>query len=179
MKFQRIEPPHKLKSLVECYWIVTNCSMKYMLFLILAISSTGCIGQTETSANFKKLGWLTGTWNRTNISKPGKTAYEVWQKVGDQEIRGHGAVLQGQDIVFLQKFSILVKDNSIYYVADVPENKQPVYFKLMEITDSGFVCENPKHDFPKKITYQLYGVNLKAQISGNGKSFDYLFKRPE
>ena len=56
-------------------------------------------------------------------------------------------------------------------------NQKPVYFKLTEITDIGFVCENQEHDFPKKIAYQLDGKKLKAQISGNGKVIDYLFEK--
>lgn len=111
------------------------------------------------------------------MTKPGRTGYELWNKTGDQELHGHGGVLQGQDTLFIEKFSIVMKDNSIYYVADVPGNKQPVFFKMTSITNSGFVCENPEHDFPKKITYQLDGVNFKAQISGNGKSSDFFFTR--
>jgi hypothetical protein len=62
-------------------------------------------------------------------------------------------------------------------VADVPENKEPVYFKLTTITDHSFTCENPQHDFPKTISYIKDGIKLKATISGNGKSIEYLFDR--
>jgi hypothetical protein len=48
---------------------------------------------------------------------------------------------------------------------------------LTEITYTGFVCENPGHDFPKKISYHVEGHKLKAQISGDGKSVDYIFER--
>jgi hypothetical protein len=151
--------------------------MRYGLLFILAVCTAGCFGQNVISSNVKKLEWLTGTWNRTNMSKPNRTAYETWNKVSDNEIRGHGAILQGKDTVFIERFSILVKDNTLYYIADVPENKRLVYFKFTSISDFGFECENPGHDFPKKIVYQFDGDTLKAQISGNGKSIDYLFKR--
>lgn len=127
--------------------------------------------------DFTKLGWLEGTWTRTNITKPGRSAHERWEKSGEQELRGYGVNLQGPDTVFLEKITILIKDDIIYYVADVPQNQQPVYFKFTEITESGFVCENPDHDFPKKISYQLELDKLKAQISGNGKAIDYWFER--
>ncbi len=85
--------------------------------------------------------------------------------------------MQGKDTAFVEKITILIKENEIYYVANVPENKQPVYFKLIEINNTGFVCENPEHDFPNRISYQLSGTNLKAQTSGSDKSFEYLFQK--
>lgn len=149
--------------------------MRVILFIILFISITDCIAQDITLNDFKKLEWLIGKWDRTNLTKPGRTGYEVWNKTGEQEFRGHGGVLQGKDTLFVEKFSIVIKDNTIYYTADVPENKQPIYFKMTSVNDSGFVCENPEHDFPKKITYQLEDATLKAQISGNGKLSDFIF----
>lgn len=148
--------------------------MRYIFLVGLAALSITCLGQGD-NMDFKKFEWLTGTWNRTNISKPGRTAYEVWSKEDGGKLTCHGGILQGKDTIFVERFSILAKDNAIYYVADVPENKQVVYFKITEITDLGFVCENPEHDFPKKIEYKFHGGQLKAQISGNGKYVDYLF----
>jgi hypothetical protein len=154
--------------------------MKYVfliaLFFISLAPSTAQQTNTETISNFNKLSWLTGTWNRTN-TKPGRTAHERWEKTGNSEMQGWGVNLKGQDTLFVEKLKLVIKDNHIYYVADVPENKQPVYFKLIEITKESFVCENPDHDFPKKIAYVLEGTKLKATISGNGKAIDYLFER--
>jgi hypothetical protein len=87
--------------------------------------------------------------------------------------------MNGSDTSFVEKIRIVVKDNELNYVADVPENKEPIYFKFTELTATGFVCENPAHDFPKKISYQLDGKNLKATISGDGKSMDYLFVKKD
>jgi hypothetical protein len=72
---------------------------------------------------------------------------------------------------------LLVKDNSLYFVADVKENAAPVYFRVTSINEQGFTCENPKHDFPKKISYQLEGKKLKATISGDGREVSYYFDR--
>jgi hypothetical protein len=149
--------------------------MKIFLLILLFLATSQPQDQSQT--DFQKIEWLVGTWNRTNISKPGKTALERWEKTKPFELKGYGVTLQGTDTVFLEKITILVKDNSIYYVADVPENKQPVYFKFIKISNSGFECENPGHDFPKKITYQVDGNKLKAQISGNGKVIDYWFEK--
>ena len=85
--------------------------------------------------------------------------------------------MKGTDTVFVEKLQLIIKEDNIYYVSDVPENPKPVSFKLTEITESGFVFENLSHDFPKKISYQQNGKLLKATISGDGKSIDYFFLR--
>lgn len=90
-------------------------------------------------------------------------------------MKGKGATLQAADTVFVEKLKIVVKEDTLYYVADVPENKEPVLFKFTEITPTSFVCENPAHDFPKKIAYKLEGTKLTATISAGEKKMDFLF----
>lgn len=126
--------------------------------------------------DFKKLDWLEGTWIRSNI-KPGRTAHESWQKISPVEWKGSGVNMKGVDTAFIEKIKIVIKDENIYYVADIVENKEPVYFKLTAITENSFVCENLQHDFPKKIAYYKDNNKIKATISGDGKSIDYLFEK--
>ena len=126
--------------------------------------------------DFKKLDWLEGNWTRLDV-KPGRSAHESWQKISTTEWKGSGVNLKGADTAFIEKLKLVIQDDNIYYVADIAENKEPVYFKLTAITDDSFVCENPQHDFPKKIAYQKNGNKIKATISGDGKSIDYLFEK--
>ncbi|HWA35538.1 MAG TPA: DUF6265 family protein [Cyclobacteriaceae bacterium] len=152
---------------------------KIVPFLVFVLSHTTAFGQAplkNAEADFKKLSWLEGAWTRTN-SKPGRTGIEEWRHSGDHELIGRGITLKGADTAFVEKLKIVVKDNTLYYVADVPENKSVVYFKFTELTGNSFVCENPSHDFPKKIAYKLDGSKLTAVISGGDKSIPYTFER--
>lgn len=128
----------------------------------------------QSGADLKKLSWLEGKWERTN-SKPGKKGFEIWTKVSSSEWSGRGISLTGSDTTFVEKLKLVVKDGAAYYVADVPENKKEVLFRFTELTENGFVSENPAHDFPKKISYQKDGNKMKAVISGDGKSIEYHF----
>jgi len=130
----------------------------------------------DAKDEFMKLEWLIGTWNRTN-NKPGRTANERWEKIKDYELRGFGVSFKGSDTAYVEKIKIVMKNDTIYYVADVPENNTLVYFKMTMISEDGFVCENPRHDFPKKIAYHRKDQSLKAQISGDEKEIDYYFDR--
>jgi len=154
--------------------------MKKALWLV-SILFTVEIAQSQSSShkitdNFKKLDWLEGVWTRSNV-KPGRSAHESWQKISTTEWKGFGVNMKGTDTAFLEKLKIIIKEETIYYVADIAENKEPVYFKLTAISDNGFVCENLQHDFPKTIAYQKDGNKIKATISGDGKSIDYFFEK--
>ena len=145
--------------------------------IILCTSLYSAAQKNEAvTGNFKKLQWLAGEWNRTN-ARPGRSGLEKWVINSATEMQGWGITMKEKDTLLVEKAKLLVKDNDIYYVADVPENKEPVFFKLTSISEDGFVCENPLHDFPKIISYKREQGKLKATISGNGKSFDYLFEK--
>lgn len=145
--------------------------MKAIITIVLSLMSVSLLAQD----NIEKVDWLKGTWTRTN-SKPGRSGFEMWT-IKDNELIGRGVNMKGVDTAFVEKLKIVSKDGKLFYVADVPENKSEVWFEFTELTDKGFVCENQKHDFPKKISYKIDGENLKATISGNGKEIDYLFIR--
>lgn len=161
---------------LNCFDMLTRVLLIIVTFLPLASAAQNKDG---IKSEFEQLYWLNGIWRQTNINKPGKALVEQWTKSGDYEMKGQATTTQNGDTVYVERITLLIKDNSIYYVADVPQNKQPVYFKLTAITANGFVCENSEHDFPKKITYNLTGNQLKATISGNGKSFDYLYVKKD
>ena len=154
--------------------------MKKVILLSMVLASIEImyskLAAQPVNENFKKLDWLEGTWIRTNV-KPGRTAHEKWEKISSTEWRGWGINMNGSDTAFVEKLKLVVKNDKIYYVAEIVENKEPVYFQFTEITDTGFVCENPRHDFPKTISYHKEGSGIKATISGDGKSIDYLFEK--
>jgi Domain of unknown function (DUF6265) len=146
--------------------------MKKLTILLFAISLTSAYAQTD----LKNLEWLTGKWTRTN-AKPGRSGFEIWQKTSTTEMNGRGINLKGTDTTFVEKLKIIVKENAVFYVADVPQNKEPVLFKATSLTASSIVFENTQHDFPKKIAYEFDGQKLKATISGDGKAIDYWFEK--
>jgi hypothetical protein len=151
-----------------------------MRIMLLLLVSTGVFSQTakpNQNVSIEKLTWLEGTWNRTNV-RPGRSTHEYWQTKGGL-MEGLGVSMTGADTSFVEKLKIVSKEGELFYVADVPENNRLIYFKLTSFTETGFVCENPEHDFPKVISYQREGAKLKATVSGNGKTIDYYFEKME
>lgn len=146
--------------------------MKTIFLLIAIMAFAPAFAQNDIS----KVLWLTGTWTRTN-SKAGMSGVEIWVKKNDTEMIGRGISLKGTDTTFVEKLKIVSKDGKLFYVADVPENKSQTWFEFTSISERSFVCEDPTHDFPKKIVYELDGSNLKATISGNGREIGYIFRK--
>lgn len=152
--------------------------VRSLLFLLICyVGSVNAQQQSpELQSKFKLLKWLEGRWERTNV-KPGMKANEQWQVDAPYQLKGIGVTTKGQDTIFLEKIQIVIKEGNMYYVADVKENKAPVYFKFTSLTPHGFICENPEHDFPKKIVYESNGSKLVVTISDDSKSQNYLFTR--
>lgn len=148
------------------------------LYILLTVAVQSFSQQNASpTLDISRLSWLEGYWIRTNTPQSNRSAHEQWKKSNPYEFEGYGITLQGQDTVFLEMLKIIVKDEAVYYIVDTRENQEPVYFRFTEITESGFVCENPGHDFPKKIIYQLDGTQLKAQVSGNQVTIDFWFEK--
>lgn len=143
-----------------------------IIFLFIINKST-C---QQTITDLDKLSWLQGNWKRTN-AKAGRSGSEHWEKISAKEWKGTGITMKGIDTSVVEKMRLTLKDDGLYFVADVPGNNGSVFFKVTQLDEKGFTCENPVHDFPKKIEYSITGKLLKATISGNGKSIDYLFEK--
>ena len=145
-------------------------------FILLAIVFYSLKSYPQTANDFSKLKWLVGEWRRTNATA-GTSGSEKWVFISPGELQGWGITMKGSDTSFMEKTKLLIKQDHIYYAADVPGNNETIYFKLVSINENEFSCENATHDFPKKITYTRDGDFLKATISGNGKFIDYFFEK--
>lgn len=148
--------------------------------LILLLGILGVMSCTkkekETTTNLRKMSWLLGDWTRVN-NKPGRTGWESWAQVSESEWRGESGTLQGTDTVFHEVTRIIVENDKLYFIADVPENTSPVRFEITGVTDSSFTCENPKHDFPQKIFYHFDGTRIHARVSAGEEGIDFEFDR--
>ncbi len=153
--------------------------MKHVILLsafTVLCSTVHAQSDTSSQQKLKTMEWLLGDWVRSN-SKPGTAGFESWKKTGDQGWQGRGWSMKGADTTFVEVLRIITKDNKLYYVADVPENNKPVYFEITSVTQDSFTCENPSHDFPKKIYYHFDGTKIHARVSAGTQGIDFVFER--
>lgn len=148
-----------------------------LLFVVLLIgASSGRLKAEEATAQLSQMAWLAGTWQRVDLPE-GQSGYERWSYDSAQGFNGVGVSERGGKTVFEEKLRILLQDGAVYYVADVAENPQPVYFKLTELSEHGFAFENPAHDFPQKIAYKRHEQRLHVRVSAGDEATEFEFER--
>ncbi|WP_316749849.1 DUF6265 family protein [Pedobacter gandavensis] len=149
-------------------------TLKLLLFIPALLIINTSYAQESMPQKFKKLEWLIGKWERTN-AKAGESGQETWEKSANLKLTGKMVTLKGTSPIFAENMEFITRGKDIYYTAIAEGDKQPTYFKVTSLVKDGFTCENPEHDFPKKIIYKRKGKNLKAVISGGGKTIDFDF----
>lgn len=120
--------------------------------------------------------WLIGKWKQKK-----RDSYEVWTR-GSGNVLLNGVVYKitsSRDTVFTEEIKFHIKDDKYYYIPDVAGDKGPIPFTVSHFDETGFVAENPDHDFPKKIAYRYTKKEnrLIATISGDGKSIEFHFEK--
>ena len=109
---------------------------------------------------------------------------EEWKLVTDSLMEGRSDFIKGDTITPFETIKLYKKDTSFYYEAKAAgqNNELPVGFKITSFSDTSFVAENPEHDFPKRITYNLINKDsIHAFIDGgkemSDKRSDFYYSR--
>jgi len=135
------------------------------LFAILILTCLFSCSKEE----LKKPDFILGYWIRQN-DKPNQKTYEIW----NSDFTGIGFTMQENDTIFKEVLSIIKKNDSLFLQVE-GVNEEPTLFKFTEQTETSFTCENPENEFPKKIEYYLESGNLKASVSNDDFSVDFVF----
>ena len=109
---------------------------------------------------------------------------EEWIKMNDEYLQNRGFMVKGADTIITERVALKNTKEGIFYTSTVENenNKQPISFKLTSGKNNIFVFENPQHDFPKRIVYELISSDsLHAYIddgnAGTKKRRDFYYKK--
>jgi len=118
---------------------------------------------TSEKGPLDAVGILVGSWT-------GKAGADSWEEhwthaAGGTLVGAARAVGEGKT-KFWEALRIETHPNNMVYVAQ-PKKGPPTDFALSpQSTKTKLVFENPQHDFPKRITYELVGRELRVEIAG-------------
>jgi hypothetical protein len=116
---------------------------------------------------FKRLFALEGTWKMK--TKKG-TICEEWKKMDKSYLQSRGYMIKGTDTVINERVALTRTKEDIFYTSTVEDqnDKKPVAFKLTSSAGNVFVFENPEHDFPKRIVYDLVTADSLHAYTDDG-----------
>lgn len=123
---------------------------------------------------------LTGTWG---METKNGMLYETWEKVNDNLLRGKSYRLNGNDTLVSERVELRKDKTGVWYVPTVTGQNagKPVTFKQTLAMGNFFVFENPQHDFPKRVAYEIVSEEtLRAWIDGGEGSTNrrnFIYKR--
>ena len=128
-----------------------------------------------------ELDWLVGNWiNDAGLEK----SYENWIKKNDSTLTAHSFTLLGRDTIFAERITLTQKNNETLFIVNAYQETedQVVVFKLQKNDNGIYSFENPRHDYPKSISYSNpVRDSLHAWIEGTVvdeyRKIDFLFKR--
>jgi Domain of unknown function (DUF6265) len=145
------------------------CMKKILPLLILLLTVHGTHAQ-DANIHFKQLRSLEGNWTMQTRRGP---LFESWMIVNDSCLRGKTyRLMNNTDTILLEEVQIVQKGTAIFYIPIVEgqNNGEPVLFKFVKIENGTFTFDNPEHDFPQRVIYQLpKNDSLHAWIEGLDK----------
>lgn len=149
--------------------------MKTLLIGLISLCGlffTNCSNQIqEGKVEIKRsvFNQMIGNW----VADYDSTKYmESWIAMSDSLFVSTGCMLQGTDTLFSESVEIKRSNGKFFYIPTVKDQNhgEAVSFEVKTLTDTSFVAENLKHDFPQRISYTLKGDSVIAFIEGETKN---------
>jgi hypothetical protein len=108
-----------------------------------------------------ELRWMSGHWMQAG---PGDAwAEEYWTEPRMDVMLGTGLAGKGLEV---KSFEFMRIQGATFWGS--PQGQPAVAFRLVEMEPNFVVFENPKHDYPTRISYRRQGKILIATTSGPG-----------
>lgn len=155
-----------------------------LLTTIAAASLMGLAAAADEHgpATIRQMGYLTGAWEQT---ENGMTVREVWSEPTGSAMAGvsiAASEMPGKK-THMEFMSIVEKDGTLVFTARI-DGQTPTDFTLKEADNGYAVFENPAHDFPQRIIYEIAGgmdvlkARIEGTIDGKPRSVDWTYRRP-
>lgn len=127
---------------------------RLIIFLLFVFIAAFVAKSTDKST--MQFEWLKGGW--VMKTKKGNTIIENWSITNDSTLAGKSSYISSAGTSTVSETLQLVYRNAGYYYISAVKNQnnnEAVSFTITHYSAKGFIAENPKHDFPKRIVYEL------------------------
>lgn len=167
-------------------WTTTFLALAAAGGLLLAgLSTTGHADEKEKpvqgaaeKTGIASMDWLSGTWSGTDGESVWETCYSTPE--GGMIVSASKQITNGKAVMF--DYEVFVEKDGKVVLTPFPFGNKSKAFPATEVTAGKAVFENPKHDFPKKFTYQRtkdgeLHITLEGEQGGESMEFTLKFKK--
>ena len=155
--------------------------MKFLYGILIFLGAVFLMAMRKKDSmdSFK---WVLGDWQ---MERKSGVMTESWKQVNDSSYEGKSYMTsKAGENKMLEEMQLVYRQKKYHFISAVPgQNKElPVSFSVNTFSDGHFVAENPEHDFPRRISYQLMKQDsLHAWIDGGPANVeqrvDFYFSR--
>src|SRR4030095_12760319 len=159
-------------------------SANSILFFGFILALTSCKSPVKENP-LGELSGIAGDWKMSGSEDPDHDfLLESWTKVNDTLYAGKSYEVIKGDSTLTETIQLVATNGEIFYISTVSNqnNQQPVPFKLIKKEGNTFIFENPEHDFPTTISYELkndqeMNASIAGTIKGELRSMEFYYKK--
>lgn len=134
---------------------------------------------TPAKAAIGDLAWLVGAWVGTRGTNNAISIEERWSPPKGGAMLAVSRTVSRDKMSAFEFLRIVERDGGLVYIAQ-PNGAPPTEFILTELAEKRAVFENPRHDYPKRIIYELSadgGLTATIGFLKGGTPRRFEFKR--
>jgi uncharacterized protein DUF6265 len=136
---------------------------------------------TPAKATIGDLKWLAGAWVGTRGTDGAIAFEERWSPPLGGAMLATSRTVSREKMSAFEFLRIVERDGGLVYIAQ-PNGAAPTEFVLTELGASRAVFENPRHDYPKRIAYELspdggLGASIGFLKGGTPRRFEFKRER--
>jgi len=136
---------------------------------------------TPAKATIADLAWLSGDWVGTRGTGGTISMEERWGPPSGGSMFAVSRTISRTRLSAFEYLRILERNGGLVYIAQ-PNGAAATEFVLTEFTSSRAVFDNPRHDYPKRIVYELSaegGLSATVGFMKGGSPRKFEYKREE
>lgn len=132
-------------------------------------------------ATISQIGWLSGNWSGSRGTNGAISMEERWSPAKGGSMLAISRTVSRERLSAFEYLRIVERDGTLVYIAQ-PNGLAPTEFILTELSGTRAVFENPRHDYPKKIVYEISAEGVLSTYvgylkGGNPRRYDYRKER--
>lgn len=119
-------------------------------------------------AKIGDLSWLAGAWVGSRGATGAISIEERWSPPKGGSMLGVSRTVSRDRLAAFEYLRIIEREGGLFYVAQ-PNGGAPTEFTLTEVSGNRAVFDNPRHDYPKRIVYELTADGVLTATIGQLK----------